>query len=137
MAITSFDAVKRFGGTQVSKSKQKGTDFESQAVEYISRRLGDDRIERRTLSGVNDRGDIAGVYIRGKRCVVECKNCKRMELSSWLDEAEAERGNDDADFKAVLHKRRGAGVKNFGKNYVSMELDDFLALIVGARNLLE
>ena len=121
----------------MSKSKTKGTSFESDCAAYMRRRLGDDRIERRALNGVNARGDIAGLRIRCKRLVVECKNHRRMELAEWLEEAEVERLNDDAEFKCVLHKRRGCGEKNFGKNYVTMELDDLLAIIAGARGLLD
>lgn len=120
----------------MSKERRKGASFEAQAVEYASRRLGDDRIERRLMGGANDRGDIAGLYIRGDRLVVECKNCKRMELAEWVDEAETERLNDDAGYKCVLHKRRGCGPKNFGGNYVTMEFDDLLAIIAGGRELL-
>ena len=121
----------------MSKQKTKGSAFERQAVDYIARRLGDDRIERRALSGTNDRGDISGLYFRGKRMVVECKNHKRMELAEWIDEAEAERGNDGAEYKAVLHHKRNTGEKRFGRNYVTMELDDLLAMIVGGRDYLE
>jgi len=120
----------------MSKQKAKGSKFEQQAVDYMKRRLHDDRIERRLMGGVNDRGDIAGLWIRGDRVVVECKNHARMELAAWVDEAEAERNNDDAGYKCVLHKRKGCGEKNFGGNYVTMELDDFLAIIAGGRELL-
>lgn len=121
----------------MSKSKQRGTSFEVQTVEYLRRVLGDDRIERRALNGINDRGDIAGVTIRGKRTVIECKNAKRMELAAWLDEAEAERRNDDAEFAVVVHKRRGCGEAKFGGNYATMSLETLASIIAGARCLLE
>ena len=121
----------------MSKQKTKGTLFEAQAVSYMAERLGDDRIERRALSGTNDRGDVSGLYFRGKRVVVECKNHRRMELAEWVDEAETERGNDGAEYAVVLHKRKGCGEKNFGGNYVTMTLDTFLAMKVGGREYLE
>lgn len=121
----------------MSRSKQKGTAFEAQVAGYLSRVLGDGRIERRALGGTNDRGDVAGVTIRGKRTVVECKNHREMRLSEWLDEAEAERGNDDAEFAVVVHKRRGCGEASFGGNYATMTLETLAAIIAGARCLLE
>ena len=121
----------------MSKSKTKGTSFESDCVEYMQRRLGDDRIERRALNGVKDRGDVSGVYVRGRRCVVECKNHARAELAAWVDEALEEKGNDGAEFAVVMHKRKGCGKKGFGKTYVTMTLDDFLAIIAGGHEYLE
>ena len=121
----------------MSKQKDKGTSFESQTVDYLRRVLGDDRIERRATCGTNDRGDISGVMVRCKRTVVECKNHARMELAAWVDEADRERMNDDAEFAVVVHKRRGCGEKTFGGNYVTMTLETFAAIIAGSRRLLD
>lgn len=120
----------------MSREMRKGAGFEQDTSDYLSRVLGDERIERRVKHGANDRGDIAGLLIRGKRTVVECKNCKRMELSAWLDEAEIERLNDDAEFGIVIHKRKGCGKKNFGGNYVTMSLETLAAIIAGSKELL-
>ena len=121
----------------MSREARKGAGFEQDVVDYVSKRLGEKGIERRVKNGANDRGDIAGFLIRGLRAVIECKCCKRMELSEWLKEAEIERGNDDAEFGIVIHKRRGCGKKNFGRNFVTMELDTFLAIVVGGFGLLK
>ena len=75
--------------------------------------------------------------IRGKRTVVECKNHKRMELAAWIDEAETERGNDDAEFGIVVHKRRGCGKAKFGGNYATMTLETLAAIIAGGKELLD
>lgn len=120
----------------MSKQRVKGTSFETQVVEYLRLATGDDRVERRTCSGAKDRGDISGVYIRGRKVVLECKNRKRMELSQWLDEAETERGNDGAEFAFVVHKRNGCGEKNMHKTYVTCTLETLAALVVGARDLM-
>ena len=120
----------------MSKNKQKGTAFEVQVADYLSHVLGDDRIERRTLGGANDRGDIAGCSIRGGRVVIECKNCKRAELAQWMDEAEVERGNDDAEFAFVVHKRKGCGAANMGRTYATTDLETLAALMAGRRGLL-
>lgn len=118
-------------GETVSKQRQKGTLFESQVVEYMRNRLQDERIERRACSGINDRGDISGVMLRGKRVVLECKNRREMKLAQWLDEAETERGNDDAEFGFVVHKRKGCGEKSMGETYVTCTLDTLCAIIAG------
>ena len=115
----------------MSRSRQKGTSFERQVVEYLRSALGDDGIERRAQSGANDRGDVAGLHIMGLRCVVECKNKQRMELAQWVDEAEAEKGNDDAAFSFVAHKRRGCGEKSMGGTYVTCTLETLAALAAG------
>ena len=121
----------------MSKERRKGSAFEQQTVDYLARVLEDRRIERRTMGGTNDRGDVSGVFIRGRRAIIECKNCKRMELAQWLDEAEEERANDDAEFAIVVHKRRGCGEKSFGGNYATMSLETLAAIIAGARGLLD
>lgn len=120
----------------MSKESRKGAKFEQQVAGHMSARLCGD-IERRVKNGMNDRGDISGLRVRGKRCVVECKCCKQMNLSGWLEEAEVERGNDDAEYGIVVHKRRGCGEKRFGENYVTMTLDTFLAILVGGFDNLE
>lgn len=121
----------------MSKSKQKGSSFEREVADYMAERLGDERIDRMPLHGTKDRGDIAGFRFRGLPCVVECKNAKRMELSAWLDEAEVERGNADAEYGVVVHHRKGCGKARFGENYVTMTLDTLLAMSVGGNDLLE
>ena len=120
----------------MSRESRKGATFEQQVASYMSKRLAGD-IERRVKNGKNDRGDISGLRVRGKRCIVECKCCKKADLSGWLAEAEVERGNDDAEFGIVLHKRRGCGEKGFGNNYVTMTLDTFLAICAGGFDNLE
>ena len=120
----------------MSKERRKGATFEQQTSDYLAYVLEDKRIERRVMGGTNDRGDVSGVYIRGKRTVIECKNCQRMELAKWLDEAEEERANDDAEFAIVVHKRRGCGEKSFGGNYATMNLETLAAIMAGGRGLL-
>ena len=121
----------------MSRQRDKGSKFEQQVVDYMRRVLGDHRIERRVMGGANDRGDVSGVSLRCKPVVIECKNHARMELSQWLEEAEAERGNADAEFAFVVHKRRGCGEANMGRTYVTCDLETLCAVIAGARGLLE
>lgn len=114
----------------MSRSKAKGTAFESLFVKWLRQRLGDDRIERMPLNGNKDRGDIAGVRtLLGEKVVVECKNHARMSLGVWIGEAAVERGNADAHVAVVVHKRLGKGQAK--DQYVTMTAEDF-AVLLGA-----
>ena len=114
----------------MSRSKQKGTAFETSIVRYLSGRLGDERIMRMPLSGNKDRGDIAGVRtLLGERVAVECKNVARMNLGGWITEVEVERGNADAKVGVVIHKRSGKGQAR--DQYVTLTVED-LAVLLGA-----
>ena len=119
----------------MSRQKDKGSRFEKEVVDYLRWELYDDEgtIERRVLGGTNDRGDISGVRIHGRKAVLECKNCKRTEMAKWLDEAEVERGNDDAEYAFVVSHRRGCGEKRMGETYVTCTLRTFAALVAGGR----
>lgn len=88
----------------MSAAKKKGTAAETAVVTYL-RAMGFTQVERRTLGGAYDRGDIAGI----PGTVIEVKNCARQELGAWVAEAELERDNDRASLGAVWHKRRGKG----------------------------
>lgn len=115
-------------------AKKAGSLFETVVARFLAARLNDDRIERRTKNGVNDRGDITGVRtIRGGRVVLECKNVSKLNLSGWLREAETERGNDDAVIGVVVHKRHGNG--NPADQYVTMTLESLAVLIEGGVDL--
>ena len=113
-----------------ASAKAAGTRFETQVAAYLAEHV-DDRIERRRQGGAKDRGDISGLRVRGQRVVVECKNTTRATLGPWINEAETERGNDDALAGVVAHKRHGNG--NPGDQYVTMTLRDFVALLTGER----
>ena len=68
----------------MSASRAKGTRFETAVVKWLREALQDDRIERRSLNGRNDRGDVAGVRAWGQRVVIECKSQARHSLAEWL-----------------------------------------------------
>ena len=86
----------------MSKSKQKGTAAETAVVNWLQSK-GRKHVERRSLNGTHDRGDIAGI----PSVVIEVKNCARMELSKWVAELETEIQNDGADSGTVIHKKKG------------------------------
>jgi hypothetical protein len=108
-----------------------GATFERQLADYLNAEL-DDRIDRRIRYGIKDRGDVSGLRIHGRRVVIEAKNCARLELPAWLREADIEAGNDDALLGVVIHKRRGT--TDPGRQFVTMTVDDFCALIDGYRH---
>ena len=113
-----------------ASAKKAGASFERLVADYLNTELGDDRIDRRVKNGRNDRGDIAGVRtVRGARVVIEAKNTNRVELGTWIREAEIEAGNDDSQYPVIVHKRTGKG--DPAEQWVTMTLDTFARLLLG------
>ena len=106
----------------MSKSKAKGTAFETLIVNYLRKFYPN--VERRTLSGVHDKGDIAGT---NKKLIWECKDHKTLNFSGWLKEAEIERGNANAEYGIVVAKRRGHG--DAGSQYAVLTLEALVQLL--------
>ena len=120
----------------MSRSKARGTAFETAVVDWLSSALGAEpgTIHREALHGTRDVGDIGGIRVFGRRVVIECKSYSgRDRMAEWLREAEAERGNADALAGVVVSKRKGIGDMRTGEQLVSMTLKDFLAIITGLR----
>lgn len=113
-----------------ASAKKAGTTFERQVADYLAQHV-DDRIDRRAKTGSNDRGDIAGVRIWGQRLVLECKNTTRLNLAGWMNQAEIERGNDDALAGLIIHKRHGNNQP--GDQWVTTTLRELTALLNGYR----
>ena len=109
----------------MSASKQRGTAWESRIVAYLRER-GWPHVERRTLSGAKDRGDIAGIV----GVVIEAKNAARHALAEWLDEAELEASNDGAHHGVVWAHRRGYASP--AKGYVVMSGETYARLLTAA-----
>ena len=84
----------------MSKSKAKGTAFETAVVRYLQAN-GFPYAERAPLAGNKDRGDITGT----PGLVWECKNAKTIRLSEWIDETETETVNANADYGILIVKR--------------------------------
>lgn len=97
----------------MSKSKQKGTAAETAVVKWLSGKRRN-KIERRSLNGANDRGDITGI----PKVVIEVKNHARMELAEWVRELQTEMANDNAETGVVIHKKRGT--TDVGEWYATM-----------------
>lgn len=113
-------------GSLMSASKAKGTYAETAVVNYLKDKWDRKYVERRTLSGQHDRGDIAGI----PGVVIEVKNEKTIKLSEWLKEAQVECDNDSALVGAVWHKKRGT--TDPGKWYVTMDGETFAYLLKAA-----
>src|SRR5690606_32477102 len=103
-------------------SKAKGTAAETAVVRFLQA-AGFAQAERRTLNGVQDRGDIAGI----PGVVIEVKNHARDQLPAWVAEAELERDNDRASLGVVWHKRRGKSSP--GDWFVTVSGDQFAHLL--------
>jgi len=106
----------------MSKAKQKGTAAETAVVNWLQSK-GRKHVERRSLNGSADRGDIAGMG----NVVIEVKNCERMELSKWLKELEVEIQNDKAETGVVIHKKKGT--TNVGEWYATFPVALWFTLI--------
>lgn len=107
----------------MSKSKQKGTAFESLVLPAF--RLVYPGAERRTLQGKLDKGDL---NLPGeRRYIVECKSVTRFNLAEWIKEAKVEAGNAGVPVGVVVHKRRGNAQPL--DQWVTMTVADFLVLV--------
>jgi Holliday junction resolvase len=106
----------------VNKSKIKGTAAETAVVNWLIDK-GRKHVERRALSGKDDRGDIAGL----PGVVIEVKNHKEIKLSQWIKELEAEMHNDKADTGVIIHKK--TGTTNVGQWYATMPVDVWFKLL--------
>ena len=113
-----------------ASAKKAGTTFERQVADYLAQHV-DDRIDRRAKTGSKDRGDIAGVRIWGQRLILECKNTTRLNLAGWMNQAEIERGNDDALAGLIIHKRHGNNQP--GDQWVTTTLRELAAMLNGYR----
>ena len=109
----------------MSKSKQKGTAWETECVRYLQGYTKHEFM-RLPLVGTKDVGDIRCIDL--PEFVFECKNRKDAlsSLSQIMRETEQERVNAEAGFAAAIVKRRNFGT---GGAYVVMELHNFAQLI--------
>ena len=111
-------------------AKAAGARFNRDIADYLAAHV-DDVIEVRHTNGAKDRGDVSGLRHLGERIVVEAKNTSRINLAGWANEAEVERGNDDAIAAVIAHKRHGVG--DPAEQWITMTARDFVALLTGVR----
>lgn len=106
----------------VNRSKQKGTRFESELVDYLRDR-GFAGCERRALTGTQDRGDIAGI----EGWTIEAKNVISASWADWIDQTEVERRNSGDEFGLLVVRRR---MKPITQAYAVMRLDQMVDLMI-------
>ena len=105
--------------------------MEARTVEFFNKAFNTDTIERRVMGGANDRGDVAGLYFRGRPFVVEVKNRTAVTPAQWFKELQDECGNADTDLGAVVFHRPKVGEAHMGDQGVFMTLRT-LAILLGA-----
>lgn len=110
---------------------KKGPWMEARTVEFFNKAFNTDTIERRVMGGANDRGDVAGLYFRGRPFVVEVKNRTSVTPAQWFKELADECGNADTDLGAVVFHRPKVGEAHMGDQGVFMTLRT-LAILLGA-----
>ena len=115
-----------------ASAKSAGARMERIVADCLSHHV-DDRIDRRVKTGAADKGDIGGLRTRdGRRVVVEVKDHGgKYQVGPWLDEAEQERINDNAEVGLVIAKRRG--ISDPLQQAVFMQVSDLIALLTGER----
>lgn len=119
------------GAILPNRSKAKGTAFESLVRDYLKDEWSSD-VDRLTLSGASDRGDLGGFRVGDRLVAVECKNHTAMSLASWVGEAQREAENYRAVAGIVIHKRKGKG--RAADQYVTLTLRDFLDILRTAKD---
>ena len=107
--------------------------MEARTVEFFNKAFNTDTIERRVMGGANDRGDVAGLYFRGRPFVVEVKNRTSVTPAQWFKELQDECGNADTDLGAVVFHRPRVGEAHMGDQGVFMTLRT-LAILLGAND---
>jgi hypothetical protein len=107
----------------VSKSKQKGTSFETSVVKFFN--AAGIPVHRVALSGAFDEGDIRDAS-GGNEFILECKagrmaeTASRNQLNEWLVETERERFNAGAAYGFLVTKVAGKGDAQAGLWHVHM-----------------
>lgn len=95
----------------VNRPRSKGTNMETWTVRYLAWALQDTRIDRMSLHGAQDRGDLIGVAYRGEPVCVEVKDTKQPAYAAHWAELEDEMGNMDARYGVLVQHRGGVPVK--------------------------
>lgn len=107
----------------MSKAKQKGTLAETAVVELLKQVWP--TAERRALSGINDKGDVAGI----NQIAIEVKNQKSYKISEWLKETKQEQLNAKADYGVLVIKPNGVGVSRVQDWWAVIPLSDLITLL--------
>lgn len=106
-------------------AKQKGTAAESAFCKDPKVLSRFPHIERRTLSGKYDQGDISGMV----GLAIEIKSHKTYKFKEWLRETAIEKTNAKADFGILVVKPNGVGLDSVGEWFAVMTVSDILDLL--------
>lgn len=106
----------------MNRAKARGTAAESRLVNYLHEQ-GFTWVERRTLSGANDKGDIAGLPV-----AIEVKDHAKLNVPGWVQEAEDEGRNANALAGVAWYKKRGT--TNPGEWIVAMKGSEFVKILL-------
>ena len=109
----------------MSKAKQKGTSAETAFVKNERVLQGFPMVERRSLSGANDQGDISGMV----GLCIEIKNQKSYKIPEWLKETEVERINAKADYGILVVKPNGVGLGSVEDWWAVVPVGEMLNLL--------
>ena len=112
----------------MSKSKQKGTAAESAFVKAECVTEIFPHVERRTLSGAADQGDVSGML----GIAVEIKNHASYKFPEWLRETEVERVNAKADVGLLVVKPNGIGLGSVDQWWAIMPVGAMMKLLSDA-----
>lgn len=129
----------------MTRAKQVGTAFETDAVNYLKEH-GFPNVYRPATAGAKDSGDINGiksVRIRTpgqvlpdtRQAIIQCKREKKFDLSGSLNDAVSQATQDAVGGDALpilLQKRPGVGVKSFGRTYAVLQFEDLVQLLKDA-----
>ena len=107
----------------MSKQKQKGTLAETAVADYLKQYFP--AVERRTLGGQFDKGDIAGV----PNAVIEVKNQKAYKFPEWVKETETERINAGEPIGVLVVKPNGVGVSKVDQWWCLVSLETLATLL--------
>lgn len=104
-------------------NKVKGSQYEGAIRDYLNDEGAfGGHVERAPRWGALDRGDL----VNTGRFTVEVKNCKSIDLATFVDEAEVENVNSGRDWPVVFVKRRMRPVSD---SYVVMPAWAFAELV--------
>lgn len=110
----------------MSRSKDKGTRFETAVAGYLrSRGMSAERV---AMHGRCDQGDVRAES-GGVAFTVECKDRKRYDFARAVDEAESEAVNAETSFGVAVTHRKGCGAASMDANLVHMTLGTFCDLM--------
>ena len=113
-----------------SRSKQVGTAGETAVVNYLKRH-GWPHAERRSLNGAYDRGDVAGCpgIVWEVKAGNAAMNASDAQVEAWMQEAEVERVNDNADIGILVMKRKGISGTRAGEWWAVLDGGVFADLV--------